>query len=532
VLVDFRDRVALPVAPGVIVIVGSGAAGLALSLTLGDHGRPVLLLESGGEVRDARAASDAARLNEGVVAGLPFHLEIGRARGLGGTSNLWHGQCMRLHEIDLRERAWVPHSGWPITLNRLSHYYPLAERWIGVSGKGYDETRWAEHPRLTPIPWTPDHLLHDFTEYARYPRLARRYQGRIRRHPLVCVVVNATVSRVLVQGGRVGAVEVLGHDGRRETVPASQVILAAGAIENARLLQLSDPAGVGLGLGRQLTGRFLQSHPIIRMADVRAADFAFLQDRYVVLRHRRRRLFPKVRLAPAAQERHQLLDATAVFLHEHDDPALDAVHQLVLAARARRWPDAPGRAVLRGLGSPTPLVRDAYRRLVHGLPTGSAPSRVSLELWLEQAPDAGSRVTLDRTRDPLGLPRARVTWRCGEQEIRTSRALTRLIAGDLTKLGIARLIELASMRDDEAWLASMRDAAHAAGTTRMSADPRHGVVDADLQVHGVAGLFVIGGSVFPTSGYANPTLTIVALAIRLGEHLVGLATATGPDRSP
>jgi choline dehydrogenase-like flavoprotein len=73
--------------------------------------------------------------------------------------------------------------------------------------------------------------------------------------------------------------------------------------------------------------------------------------------------------------------------------------------------------------------------------------------------------------------------------------------------------------DAEGWPTSMTGGKHHIGTTRMHADPRFGVVDPDCRVHGCANLHVAGSSVFPTSGYANPTLTIVALAVRLSEHL-------------
>jgi choline dehydrogenase-like flavoprotein len=128
---------------------------------------------------------------------------------------------------------------------------------------------------------------------------------------------------------------------------------------------------------------------------------------------------------------------------------------------------------------------------------------------------------LARTRDSLGLQQAVVHWRCDDEELATTRRLTRWIAEDLERLGIARVRELPAMWDDGAWRASVRDGFHPAGTTRMADDPRHGVVDPNLQVHGVRGLYVVGASVFPTSGYANPTLTVVALAFRLVAHLCG-----------
>jgi len=232
-----------------------------------------------------------------------------------------------------------------------------------------------------------------------------------------------------------------------------------------------------------------------------------------------RRLFPKVRLSPAAQEEHGLLDATAVFVHEHEHPGLEASRRLLHAARARRVPPRALRELATASTAAPAVARTAYRRLARGMAIGERPSHVWLQLWVEQAPDPDRRVRLDDALDAHGLPRARVTWTCDDLELETTRRMTRWVAEDLQRLGVASVRELPAMTDDDAWRSTVYDAAHPAGTTRMAPDPSDGVVGTDLEVHGVRGLSVVGGSVFPTSGYANPTLTIVALALRLAERL-------------
>jgi choline dehydrogenase-like flavoprotein len=521
VIIDFRSVRTLYAPADVVVIVGSGAAGLALSECLSKSGRPVILLESGSDVKGTSGLDgQASELNQGISLGVSYAgLVEGRARVLGGTTELWHGQCMRLHDIDLRARPWIANSGWPLELADLNRQYLAAERWLDVSGKGYGSDRWDEHPELAPIAWDPAHLLHDFTEYAPRPRLGYEHRHALASNRLVHAVVNVTVSRILVRDERVMGVEACSPDGHRSTIAASKVVLAAGAVENARLLLLSDPDGVGLGDGRDHTGRFLQDHPIVRTAEVIPRDYRVLQDRYLALHSGSRRLFPKVRLAPAAQEKHELLDATAVFVHDHQQPALAAARRLLIAARTRRLPKRLWRDTLMAARAPLPVAHDAYRRYALGLSSGIRPSAVWLQLWLEQTPNPDSRIALGETTDSLGLRRAEVHWRVGEQERSTSRLMTRWIAADLSRLGVAQVRELDAMRDDDAWQAGVTDAFHPAGTTRMSESARDGVVDPNLQVHGVRGLYAVGGSVFPTSGYANPTLTIVALAMRLGEHL-------------
>ncbi len=518
-IVDVTTPSSLQIPSDAVLVVGSGAAGIALAEHLAAAGRYVVVLESGDDNTGVSRQSDLDDLNIGDSTALPYRLAEGRTRTLGGTTELWHGQCMRLHDVDLADRPWVSGPGWPLSSADLAPWYSRAESWLGVSGNGYGVERWQEHPSLPPVQWDETRLLHDFTEYMADPMVGRTHRPALAAAERIRVVLHATVTRVVTAGGAVTGVEITTPDGQRRVVDAALVVLAAGGLENARLLQLSDPDGVGVGTGRWHTGRYLQDHPIIRTAEVLPRDHRLLQDRYIVLHKGRRRLFPKVRLSPAVQQEHGLLDATAIFVHDHDSPALDAARRLVLAARSRRLPDNIRGDLAAAARAPVPVVRDAYRRYARGLASGTRPSHVWLQLWIEQAPDPERRILLGDSLDRFGQRRAEVRWSVTDQELETSRQMTRWIAADLGRLGVASVRELSPMTDDQAWRSSVVDAFHPAGTTRMSADPTDGVVDTDLQVHGVRGLHVVGGSVFPTSGYANPTLTIVALALRLSEHL-------------
>ena len=518
-IIDFRTGGPLPDTAAATLVVGSGAAGLALALDLESRGLPVVLLESGGDPRDAAGVAADSVLNEGEVEGRGYRgLTGARARVLGGATQLWAGQCTRLHALDLSARAWVPGSGWPIALEELERWYPAAERWFGLSGGGYEADRWEEHASLQPMRWSPE-LEHDFTEYTPTPFLGSHHRRHLSRSALVVVLEHATVARVLVEGDRATGVEVRDRGGRREVLRARDVVLAAGAVENARVLQLSDPAGVGVGTGRDATGRYLQDHPVVQTAEVVPWHASWLQDRYSHLHRGRRRLYPKVRLSARAQEDHGLLAANAVFVHERSEPGLEAARRLVSAARQRKVPQGALGDARAAAGVVAPLARTAWRRWARGLSSGERTDRVWLQVWLEQVPDADSRVVLGSERDALGLPRARVRWRTHELERRTSRELTRWVAADLARAGVAQVRHQDVMVDDDAWEAAAVDAYHPSGTTRMSSDPRAGVVDANGAVHGVQGLHVVGSSTFPVAGYANPTLTIVALALRLSSRL-------------
>jgi choline dehydrogenase-like flavoprotein len=177
----------LPASP--LVVVGSGAAGIPVALGLADRGHRVVLLESGGDVRRNGAIASFPEVDPEEVQGQSYSgLVDGRARILGGTTQLWVGQCMRLFDIDLRPRPWIPNSGWPLELSDLDHGYQLAERFLGLSGNGYGGPDGRDGPGQPPVAWTPDHLSHTFTEISRRRRLGAVYRRRLAAAPNLWVV--------------------------------------------------------------------------------------------------------------------------------------------------------------------------------------------------------------------------------------------------------------------------------------------------------------------------------------------------------
>jgi choline dehydrogenase-like flavoprotein len=173
-------------------------------------------------------------------------------------------------------------------------------------------------------------------------------------------------------------------------------------------------------------------------------------------------------------------------------------------------------AVLVATGDgPVQRVRNAIAR-VRG---STVLCRYHVKNVMEQAPNRDSRVTLGTTHDILGCRRVVLDWRLSDIDKRTAHRAHAILAEELSRSGVGEMKSLMGSESDP-WPTRLRGARHHMGTTRMHADSRRGVVDANCRVHGIDNLFVAGSSVFPTSGAANPTLTIVALAIRLAEHLL------------
>jgi choline dehydrogenase-like flavoprotein len=308
-------------------------------------------------------------------------------------------------------------------------------------------------------------------------------------------------------------------EGVEARVRARVCVLCGGGIENARLLLASgDPEAGGLGNTGDNVGRFFQDHLNARCAVLRSPDPRSLQESYSLLYRRRRRYLPKLALAPAVQRSEGVLNCGANLEYEFADEALNAVRRIYRGVGAggtglRR--DLPLAA--RGLPG---VVRAAYRRFARGRSSEAAPATMWLQVHCEQAPNRDSRVTLSRERDAVGSRRARLEWRATELERRTAETMATTVAWELHRLGLAEAELPGWLREGGGdWAERFSDSYHHIGTTRMAVDPARGVVNRDCQVHGIAGLYVTGSSVFPTGGFANPTLTIVAIALRLADHV-------------
>jgi choline dehydrogenase-like flavoprotein len=496
-----------------VCVVGGGPTGIALVRELRARSRlTTVLVESGG----LRPAPEAAQLNRGQDTGVAdAGLFDGRARALGGTSRFWAGQCLPLHPDAFERRSWVPGSGWPLPAAELRPYLARAAEFFEVGGEPYDERVWSPFG-LSPLPLDPAKLRHLATVYAPRPDLGARFHSELEQAEDVRVLLRATATRLRTGSGRAATgLLVAGADGREVEVRARAFALCAGAVENARLLLLSG----GLGNDADLVGRYFQDHPCARVGTVEAPEPGALLDRYSLLYRQPLRYFPKIGAAPELQRRHQVLDGIANFVFDFgSDSGLEAAKRLYrLRRRGRRAAASVGGDLLR-VGRDLPELARAYRRFRRGLSPAGPVERIVLQVHVEQAPDRESRVLLGDELDPLGQPVARVDWRIGDQDVETARVLAAAIGTEVSRLGLGR-VEIGEWLGDPQAGRRFSGAYHHLGTTRMSDDPRRGVVDRDCAVHGVAGLYCCGGSVFPAGGAANPTLTMVALAMRLADHL-------------
>lgn len=461
-----------------VCLVGSGPAGITLASELDARGLSVLLLEAGGAHVDA---ASQAMFEAEVVGPLRFDTAISRLRCFGGSSNHWGGFCRPLDAIDFEDKVPGVDGAWPIARKDLDPFLARAEAILELSDARPD-TAFGERMRLTAMRYSPP--VH----------FAVKYRPLLERSMRTLVALDACVVALHERGGAIRALQVCGPDGVRHEVRARQVVLCAGGIENSRLLLWANACNGGRVVPEpNALGRYWFEHPHFTLGEAwleNAAGFDF--DRWSI-----------VWAAPTPsvlRDRH-LLNVGLRLTRQHREAAR------ALAVRLGCVAPALGRAALAGIG----------RRLTCG---------VLLRASWEQAPQPWNRVVLSADRDAHGVPRPELHWRLGDLERNSAREATLLLAEELARRGTGRvrlddwvLARGAFPADDE--IAGN----HHMGGTRMARDARRGVVDAHCKVHGCANLYVAGSSVFPSGGAANPTLTIVQLALRLADHLAQRAHA-------
>jgi choline dehydrogenase-like flavoprotein len=518
-----------------LCIIGAGPAGISLALELEGSGMRVCLLEAGGDGYDAATQS----LYEGTVVGDRYPpLRDTRFGGLGGATRVWAGWCRPLDEVDFEGSAHGRGCRWPFGRPELLPYYRRAHEYCGLGFFDYDPDGWQSRFRQPPLLGDDDVIEHAIF-HVLPRRFGKSFRARLQASRDVEVVLDAPVVRLQPsENGSIRGASVQTLDGRRLEVAARRFVLAAGGIENARMLLLAgDSPERAPGNAHGLVGRFFTDHPFVNLGAVtlsgspRRLDFYFPQ---AVARAGGEdadgedadgEARPAVRATMTFKRElieSEGLQNAALFFH----PRYES-HPYFASAEVKAflelWDKLRHKAVPGGLGPYLGRAMRGPHRIAYAtarkLLVRDGPARQwRVRAMFETESQHDNRVTLDSSPDALGRPRARVEWRLSDYDLRCMRKWTQLFDARLRQAGVGEL-ELAFENTAEAWRSAVEGGKHHIGTTRMHADPRHGVVNPNGRVHDSPNLYVTGSSVFPSGGYANPTLTIVALAIRLADHL-------------
>ncbi len=509
-------------------IVGAGAAGITLARRLASFGIDVLLLESGA----ADYEKPIQDLGLGESVGFPYYrLEQSRLRLFGGTTAVWGGRVVQLDPIDFERRAWIEHSGWPFGKQTLAPYYAESLRSLELEVTEGDERLWNRLGLSEPA-FDAKQLRTNFFQFdEQFERFTLRRCADLASSAKVRVLLRATVLdiRTNAAGTAVDSVRIGNLEGRRAEVRARVFVLAAGGLETPRLLLNStgaDPRGVGNR--EDLVGRFFMEHPHARAGRVLPRKLWRLLH-LLPRSHRSEGLRYAALLRPAEslQEQEGILNSSfTLSVRRHPGKPLPPGRLLFDAIKWKVPHDHRGRSVWWVHRRARLRLQEYTRIYQRWLRAATKKRGLYVVSRAEQAPNPDSRVLLSDRRDALGLRQIKLDWRLLEVDKRTLEVSMTALDRELRRLSLGSV-------EPSPWLAEQETpwqidrlisnhpigGYHHIGTTRMATSPRQGVVDADCRVHGLGNLYVAGSSVFPTSGWANPTLTILALSLRLGDHL-------------
>jgi choline dehydrogenase-like flavoprotein len=547
-----------------LCIIGGGAAGIAMARAFAQTAVRVALLESG----DFDFNKDTQSLYTGGNTGLRyFPLDGCRLRYFGGTTNHWGGYCQPLGDTDFEHRDWVPNSGWPISKEELWPYYEKAQALLDVDPNGWELEFWTKQDRFPVWEFADQRVINRVAQIS--PELTRRFGTHYRENVTaaanVQLYLNANVTQIETDdsGNTVTQLQAATLSGNRFAMQAKQFVLAAGGMENPRLLLLSDQQHTaGLGNQNDLVGRYFMEHPRLVAGTILPSSPFLSMGFYSLHKVGTKPIKGYISLSPEAQRAEKLVDIQVRVAPVYDPVLTEAFQStdvaslrtiLKMFSGQRKYTNfsrhfqnvlsdltsfekllAPGIAIptlnplevakiinaervdevlVDYLGD---IAIFGFEELFNWLPL----QEIEVQTRIDPVPNPNSRVTLLDERDALGQRRASLHWELSELDKHSVLRTLEILGSELGQSELGRL-RLDIDEDLTSWPESVRGGYHHMGTTRMHADPKQGVVDAQCRVHGLSNLYIAGSSVFPTAGLGTPTMTLLALALRLTDHLKG-----------
>ena len=499
-----------------VCIVGAGAAGIVLALELARQGKRVMVLEGGG--RDVEDAAQEPYRSE-VVGHVHRGIHTGRFRVHGGTTTRWGGQIYELNAEDFERRDWVAGSGWPFSRTELEPFYARALELEGLGAVMRDDAEvWRALGLKEPaFPGFESYL----TRWCPEPNFARLHAKKLESSDSLQVWLHANAVELQIEGDVVRGLQCCTQAGHEIMVQADEFVFCMGTIECVRFFL--QPRDGGLPWNHSgLLGRHFQDHVDANAARVRPRDrgrFAELFDNIFL---RGYKYHPKLRLRPEEQQRARVLNCAATMNFASDlDDALGATKTTAKHLLRGRWREVRAADLLQSGRNAPLLARQTLRYALKHRAYNPESAEIRLRVHCEQQPDSASSITLAEERDSLGLLRARLDWRISELELETIRTYAETAAKSLGQ--VAEIVpDEALMQGDQSFLSKCDDSNHHMGGMRMAAAASEGIVSPDLLLHGTRNVYVCSGAVFPTSGFSNPTHTVLALAIRLADRLAKL----------
>jgi choline dehydrogenase-like flavoprotein len=528
-----------------ICIVGAGAAGISLCIALARKGHQVTLVDGGG-FDESDANEDAYRGH--ASAPHPDTTEYRRQR-LGGTTHLWGGRCVPFDKHDFEKRSHVPLSGWPIAKDQLVSYLESAQEICDAGVYDYSVASLTDSsPMFTALPKLAPDLEECIERYSLPTDFANKYREELENSDNICVLLKARCTELHLDDASdtVTSISLSNGDDVFE-LKASRFILCGGGVETTRLLLLAQRNNQNLQKLEAL-GKYYACHYDLIFGELKFTHekpkFNFQKTKDGIYARR------KLQFSSDFQNRHGLLNTT-FRLHfpaysdaSHRSGVLSLIylaksilpgeHQAILDHGKQHHTSSTAAHILNVFRDCFSIVRFSFdwlfkiklakRKLPYTLETNSRGT-YPLELNSEQIPHPDNSISLNQDLDDFGMPRVTINWKMRDEDIRSGLTNFEKLKNTLASCDNCELLY------DESQLQSAMQQAlpiggHHLGTTRMGESTDTSVVDKNCQVHGVGNLFVASSSIFTSSGHANPTLLIVAFALRLADHL----DQTNPSR--
>lgn len=505
-----------------LCIVGAGAAGITIANEFEKTSSKICLMESGGFHFDAKIQS----LYDGENIGLHyFPLSACRLRYFGGATNHWGGWCSPLDPIDFTKRDYVDESGWPISFIDLEEYYKRAQDIISDPPYKLENPEYWTNEDHKLLPFSPDFQTKIFEK--KPLNFGTKYKKSIVDSNNVHLFIHANLVDIDANEEK-SEVKKFGFKSLTDNsfyVKSKYYIIACGGLENPRILLLNSRDGKAIGNRYDLVGKYYMEHPHAPVGSLTVTS-DFPMKLYSWSDVNGKKVAGEIITSDDFQLKNRLLN-TSFRLQFPLDQQLgdnimrkpiwsltDLVNRKSLTLDEQVKKDL--QSIIKDFDSLILEVNDKFLNK----PSVSLADNYMLYSRTEQAPDANSKVILSNKLDKLGQNEIDLNWTLTKQDKIDTRKSFLSLAAEIgrMKLGRVKVFDWL-MADDTSWPPELRGGPHHMGTTRMSDDARKGVVDKNCKVHGVSNLYIGGSSVFPTSGAANPTFTIVAMSVRLADYL-------------
>ncbi len=528
-----------------ICIIGAGAAGISQALALSGRGLKILLLESGFEFADDKTQ----HLYAGEVADEKLHSppDKYRQRRFGGSTTIWGGRCMPFDPIDFEQRDYVPHSGWPLKYQDLAPYYQKANQLLEAGMYEYDADKVFDADAHAAIKGFKSDIVktNNLERFSCPTNVGDRYKQRllVAKDIDILLGANCTGIRLNQTGNHVDHLDIASLQGVKAMVRAKKIILATGGIETTRLLLNSnDVCKNGIGNEHDLVGRYYQCHiagnlgkltvkgptNVVRHGYEISPEGIYCRRRFALTAETQKKIkagnmvarlhFPKI-----VDPSHKIGVLSGLFLaknfisYEYGKRLKDGNSSLGIYLKH----------FANIILDPIDTIKFLYhwitkrtlaKRKFPSVILNNKSNQFTFEIHGEQYPNPDSRITLINETDELGMRKVKVDWKYMPEDIESIRRSLKLFVQEINQSGLATF-EFDDDKLEEDLTRFGAYGGHHIGTTRMGTNPETSVVDVNCKLHNVDNLYIASASVFPTSSQANPTLTIVAMSLRLADHI-------------